>query len=519
MLADRAHGLHQFSRWVKHFVSAVICLALVLACAMWGEPVRFSATWTSLVLLILALHGFGNPSSSPAVHHFRHRNRTAFRSALRETLICCCVFVLLKTTGLLPQYGLPHFAILTSLIFPTTWFLNLHLPSAMAKILYPLFQEECAVVIGTADEIPVFQEWMAPLTQLGFDVEILTRSGELSDATTVAERLSQLVRCRPVRKTILIQTEVSERFRLFRAAVEELCDAHGLRLAILSVKDPAWHECGPVIAVSSNSILVASAEPLANPLNRAVKRASDIALSLPVVVLALPGLCVVVRIIHLLQSPGPLFYRQSRCGRNGTPFTILKFRSMHVPAENQSEVAADAHSRIFSLGRFLRASRIDEFPQFVNVLLGNMSIVGPRPHHEEDRERFSQIVRQYPLRSVIKPGITGLAQYKEFRGTVPMNCVRSRLEKDMDYIRSWSILLDVVLILKSLRVIAHAVASPFLNKRYSGTAPRHTPTPKQATTIRAHQPSSHDDRTTKDQTTEAQTTEDQANDSSVRRAA
>ena len=189
------------------------------------------------------------------------------------------------------------------------------------------------------------------------------------------------------------------------------------------------------------------------PVFRALKRAIDISISLPVVVFCLPVLCVVVKIAQMLQSSGPLFYRQVRCGRDNQAFTIVKFRTMNVPAEGASDIGADACSRIFPLGSLLRASKIDEFPQFLNVLRGSMSIVGPRPHHFDDCQKFQKVVKDYPQRIIAKPGITGLAQYTEYCGIFEWNCVESRVERDLKYIRDWSLVLDIKLIASTARVV------------------------------------------------------------------
>ncbi|MCA9084589.1 MAG: sugar transferase [Planctomycetaceae bacterium] len=204
--------------------------------------------------------------------------------------------------------------------------------------------------------------------------------------------------------------------------------------------------------------------PIDRPLGRAVKRALDIAISLPVVTMVLPVLCVIVKITHLLQSSGPLFYRQVRSGLRNQEFVILKFRTMHVPPPGVSDIDSDPHHRIFALGQLLRFSKIDEIPQFLNVLLGDMSVVGPRPHHFEDCRKWEQEHEHYALRRLAKPGITGLAQYREYCGAFEWSCVRNRVERDLVYINSWSIWLDIELILKTAVVILRNVTLTFAQR-------------------------------------------------------
>ncbi len=202
--------------------------------------------------------------------------------------------------------------------------------------------------------------------------------------------------------------------------------------------------------------------PLLRPWGQFVKRSIDIAISLPVVLFVLPILCLVVKTAQWMQSSGPMFYRQIRCGRDDRQFSILKFRTMHVPSPGASDIERNPEGRIFPLGCFLRNSKIDEIPQFVNVLLGSMSVVGPRPHHFEDCKKFEGVVEDYRLRSIAKPGITGLAQYREYRGAFAWNCVQSRVERDLKYINTWSQALDLSLIAKTaVVVLVKLISSPF----------------------------------------------------------
>lgn len=199
--------------------------------------------------------------------------------------------------------------------------------------------------------------------------------------------------------------------------------------------------------ISSSAQVVS---PLTTGAGRYLKRCLDISLSLPVVLLLLPPAAAVTWLAHRLQSPGPLLFRQERCGLGGRRFTILKFRTMN-PESSGAE--AETKSRIFPIGSILRKTKIDEIPQFVNTLIGTMSIVGPRPHHFADCEQFEKEVEEYSLRTIAKPGITGLAQYKEYRGDFEWNCVTNRVQRDLAYIREWSLMLDLRLIIKTANVI------------------------------------------------------------------
>jgi len=198
-------------------------------------------------------------------------------------------------------------------------------------------------------------------------------------------------------------------------------------------------------------VMAISREPLQSPVNRTVKRCFDVLVSLPVVCLILPILAVAVWIIHRLQSPGPLLYRQVRAGQNGTPFTLWKFRTMHPNNPDEALQASHGDARVFPMGRWLRKLSVDEFPQFLNVLLGNMSIVGPRPHLSVHDEAFADVAQRYRVRSFVKPGITGLAQIKGLRGETRTDAhIIDRVESDVFYLENWSIFLDLLIVVKTI---------------------------------------------------------------------
>jgi exopolysaccharide biosynthesis polyprenyl glycosylphosphotransferase len=196
-------------------------------------------------------------------------------------------------------------------------------------------------------------------------------------------------------------------------------------------------------------------EPLENPISRFVKRAFDLAVSVPVCLLVLPPLYVLVALIARFQSPGPVLYRQTRCGRGGQFFTIFKFRSMHLAApgpEQEAKQAVRGDARVYPLGRFLRRFSLDELPQFLNVLRGDMSVVGPRPHLPQHDEMFAAETKYYRTRFFVKPGITGLAQVKGYRGEiVEPSLLHERVRWDLAYVRGWSIWLDVLIAARTIR--------------------------------------------------------------------
>jgi Undecaprenyl-phosphate glucose phosphotransferase len=176
-------------------------------------------------------------------------------------------------------------------------------------------------------------------------------------------------------------------------------------------------------------------------LNVVVKRAMDIVLSLAALIVLSP-LMILIAILVKRSSPGPVFYRQERCGLNGRPFQMLKFRSMGVDAEKQTGAvwARKDDPRRTALGTFLRETSLDELPQFINVLMGDMSIVGPRPERPVFIRQFSQTIPNYMARHSVKSGITGWAQVHGWRGNTSL---RKRVQYDLYYITHWTPWLDL----------------------------------------------------------------------------
>lgn len=188
--------------------------------------------------------------------------------------------------------------------------------------------------------------------------------------------------------------------------------------------------------------------------NGVVKRFSDIVLSLLILLLISPIL-LVVGVLVKLTSPGPIIFKQRRYGLDGEEILVYKFRSMTVTEDGAHILQAQKHDkRITPLGRFLRRTSIDEFPQFVNVLQGRMSIVGPRPHAVAHNELYRKLIKGYMVRHKVRPGITGWAQVNGYRGeTNTLDMMQARIDYDLDYLRNWSVRLDLHIIFKTIRLV------------------------------------------------------------------
>ena len=199
--------------------------------------------------------------------------------------------------------------------------------------------------------------------------------------------------------------------------------------------------------VGNVPVLSLRSEPLDDVSNRIKKRAFDVIVSVFVIVFVLTWLIPLLGILILLESKGPLFFSQIRSGKNNKPFYCYKFRSMKVNSNANTVQATKNDSRVTRVGSIIRKTSLDEFPQFINVLKGEMSIVGPRPHMIKHTKDYSKIVDQYMIRQFLKPGITGWAQVNGYRGEITDDeQIKNRVTDDLWYLEHWNVWLDIKII-------------------------------------------------------------------------
>ncbi|WP_298532309.1 undecaprenyl-phosphate glucose phosphotransferase [uncultured Algibacter sp.] len=190
--------------------------------------------------------------------------------------------------------------------------------------------------------------------------------------------------------------------------------------------------------------------PLQEPFNKFIKRLFDILFSIFIIVFLLSWLTPLLAIIIKLESKGPVFFKQSRNGFNYYEFDCYKFRSMTPNTNAHLHQATKGDLRITKVGAFIRKTSIDELPQFFNVLFGDMSVVGPRPHMVSHTDMYAQRIDKFMVRHFVKPGITGLAQISGFRGEVETDKdIINRVKYDIFYIENWSLLLDLKIIFQT----------------------------------------------------------------------
>lgn len=201
-------------------------------------------------------------------------------------------------------------------------------------------------------------------------------------------------------------------------------------------------------------ILSLRSEPLDDVGNRIKKRALDIVVSLITIIFILSWLLPILGLIILIQSGRPILFKQLRTGKNKKPFYCYKFRSMKTNKEADNIQATQGDNRVTKIGKFLRKTSLDEFPQFFNVLRGEMSLVGPRPHMVKHTTDYSQMVDGYMVRQFIKPGITGWAQINGYRGEITNpEQIQMRVNKDLWYLENWTLWLDIQILFLTIYYI------------------------------------------------------------------
>ncbi|MDD4969976.1 MAG: undecaprenyl-phosphate glucose phosphotransferase [Paludibacter sp.] len=227
-----------------------------------------------------------------------------------------------------------------------------------------------------------------------------------------------------------------------------LCNKTGVRLRFVP-ENQQWFKNRINMESVGQLVLINPQEiPLDVFESQFFKRMFDIVFSLFIIVFILSWLIPILAILIKLNSKGPVFFVQKRTGINNKTFKCLKFRSMKVNKESDEKQATAGDKRITALGNFMRKSNFDELPQFFNVLIGQMSVVGPRPHMLKHTEQYSELIERYLVRHYIKPGITGFAQVSGYRGeTDELWKMQKRVQYDMNYLENWNFWWDMKIII------------------------------------------------------------------------
>ena len=286
-----------------------------------------------------------------------------------------------------------------------------------------------------------------------FDFPAFRTNSSVPERSGVAEALSDARRliadCRPLRADDIViltsESDVPAALALAGALSELPVDVHVVPTGAIDLMAVSR------ITQFGDMVTMRIFQSPLTPFHRAIKRAFDIAAAIAGLIVISP-LFVILPLAIKLDSPGPVLFRQTRHGYNNETIRVLKFRSMTVTEEGDNFKQVTRHDpRVTRLGRFMRHTNIDELPQLFNVLIGDMSLVGPRPHATSQNETFAQLISSFSRRHNVKPGITGWAQVHGYRGeTDTLEKMQRRVEHDLYYIDNWSFLLDLKIIVMTL---------------------------------------------------------------------
>jgi putative colanic acid biosynthesis UDP-glucose lipid carrier transferase len=338
-------------------------------------------------------------------------------------------------------------------------FSHYYLPSILARGIFR--REERTVLVGPSRKATQLRDWLRRKSEIGLrTIGILCddKTGQTDEGFPVLgkpEQLADVIRDHNVTQVIMLEFPL---FTELNQNTIRTCDQLGIRLFILSDLEEKLRHSVTHFDDGGFRFIGLREEPLENPLNQFFKRAIDLAISVPVMLIVFPLLTAIVYLAQRIQSPGPLLHVQHRAGMQNRQFKIYKFRTMQADNGELTRQATAEDKRVYPLGKWFRKLSIDEVPQFWNVLLGDMSIVGPRPHLIEHNKQFSRLMENYHVRTFVKPGITGLAQVRGFRGEARDNSdIENRVACDIEYLENWNVSLECGII---LRTVGHLISPP-----------------------------------------------------------
>jgi exopolysaccharide biosynthesis polyprenyl glycosylphosphotransferase len=335
------------------------------------------------------------------------------------------------------------------------------LPWIIRKMTFSGEHEERVLLVGSVKRAESLFNWLKEKEAIGYKaMGLLTDDSVPGAASRIrilggTDDIERVVKEHAVTQVIMVEFPM---FSSWMMSMISVCERLGVRMTVICDFEEKFRHPVVLFEDAGRRFMSIREEPLEDPFNRFLKRALDLAVAVPVIVGILPFTTVIVWFFQRLQSPGPVIYRQPRAGLQNRPFDIIKYRTMRLHNQPVSKQATQDDPRIYPAGKWFRRLSIDELPQFINVLKGEMSVVGPRPHLLEHNEQFARAMTNYHIRAHVKPGITGLAQVRGYRGeTRSEEDVVKRVQSDIYYLENWSFTLDCRIILAT---VFHVVGPP-----------------------------------------------------------
>jgi putative colanic acid biosynthesis UDP-glucose lipid carrier transferase len=392
----------------------------------------------------------------------QHEWVSAIRQSFRQTLfgLFCVFFVVFALQDLMVSRS--FFLSYIPWLYLTLLFSNYFVPRSIGRWVFSGDREERVALAGTVEQAARLQPWLQKKGLVGFRTiglicpeSVGTEISPFPILGTI-DRMSEILRDKSISQVIVLDLSLGSSWV---RQMTHICEASAVRLLAVNDLDAYFNHTITTFEDDGVRFIGLRDEPLESPVNRALKRLLDISVALPVVVFILPFTTVMVWVIQRFQSSGPVFFRQVRTGMLGRPFKMFKYRTMHVNNNvDHGKQASKNDPRIYPAGAFMRKFSVDELPQFINVLLGDMSVVGPRPHMPKHEEIFAKVMSRYFIRKFIRPGLTGWAQVNGYRGEILCeDDIQKRVEADIHYLENWSFSFDCLII---LRTIKHCIFPP-----------------------------------------------------------
>ena len=442
--------------WFIHFIGDVffINVAFILTYYIKFETIDFSdkyrflfiifnAVWI-LVALMLKLYELNRISRLDRILY------NLFKAFIFNAFILSAILFSLKAS----EFSREHLYATYLLLFGLIMFWR-YLAIKMIKLYRKSgYNYKRVVVIGGGDVAKQLHTYFTSDDVLGVRVKGIFCNNPLTFSINENIRFGEI----EIFEDFALKNDIDEVYYTmpltYTKKIKELvdfCDKHMIRLMIVPDFRGFIFKRVNIDFFDDVPVITLREEPLTDFVNRVTKRLFDLVFSLVVIVLILSWLYPIIAILIKLSSKGPVLFKQVRSGVDNEEFLCYKFRSMSQSDNSETKQATKGDNRITKIGSFLRKSSLDEFPQFINVFMGDMSIVGPRPHMLLHTKEYSALINKYMVRQLVKPGITGAAQVKGFRGeTKELEDMEGRIRLDVWYIENWSLSLDINIVFHTI---------------------------------------------------------------------
>lgn len=453
MVTQRTEGLSRVFVLCQILIVAIVFWIGVWIMVTFYSPAAEELTWRrySIYCAVLVLGMCLEALTRSKNYFLQDELARPHRVSLRQTVASVGLLVLYLVAAKDAFISRVFFFNFVPWLYVALLFSHHYLPALLARGIFR--REEKTLLVGSTRKADQLRDWLRRKAEIG-----LRTVGMICDDTSdkseseipvlgTSDQLEKVIREHGITQVILLEFPL---FTEINQNVIRTCDQLGTRLFILSDLEEKLRHSVTHFEDGGFRFIGLREEPLENPLNRFFKRGIDFAIAVPVMLFLFPLLAVMVWIAQRVQSPGPLFHVQSRAGMQNRQFKIYKFRTMHPDHDEISRQASAIDARVYPLGKWFRKLSIDEVPQFWNVVRGDMSIVGPRPHLIEHNNQFSRLMQNYHVRTFVKPGITGLAQVRGFRGEARNSSdIENRISCDIEYLENWNLSLECGIILRT----------------------------------------------------------------------